>query len=289
MIILYADQGGLRQIIQGHVSGMAHRTAPSASVFRILMATEARIGVVGTLDCTDGLVRLLKSALQLDMADGPRCIVVTRVTFDNLRHLRDIEGDRLHVVWIEEIEECLPKVLDKAVRKERVEEHLPRPLDHVLRIIEEAEEPHRPDPLRRLGLWLLSDLTLDPPLARAVRLVCRVEEDDNGSVPPAMSVAELAKRVDLHPAKLGYLWKTRIPLRCTMRQMIQWSALLWAIRNRNDRTWKDIAREIGITGQTLGRYSQSLAQAPLHKTTTDDPAQFTRRFTEWLSRVATSE
>jgi len=129
------------------------------------------------------------------------------------------------------------------------------------------------------------DCTLHPPLARAVRLVCRVEEDDNGSVPPAISVAALAKRVERHPAKLGYLWKTRIPSRCTMRQTIQWSALLWAIRNRNDRTWNDIAREIGITGRTLGRYSQDLAQAPLHRTATDDPAQFTRRFTEWWSRV----
>jgi len=293
VIVVHTRHRGLEQIIAGHLSGLVHRTATSPSEFRLLVTTETpEIVIVGALECTATLVRLLKTTLQLDRRRGPSCIVVTRVTFDNLRKLRDIEGDRLHVGWIEEIEEGLPKLLDRV--KGRGKRLLPalKPLR-----IEEIREDQtlmsgNVEPgqtLRALGLWLLNERPLTPAFARAVDAVCRVEDDDNGPVPPATSVAELAKRVDLHPAKLGYLWKTRIPLRCTMRQMIQWSVLLWAVRNReHGSTWRDMAHTADLSLQTLQRYSQKLARCSLTDLGENSPPGWVETvFTEWLSGVAT--
>ena len=286
MIVVYTRHRGLEQVIAGHLSGMVHRTATSPSEFCLLMTAETQIAIVGTLECTAGLVRLLKTTLQLDRRRGPSCIVVTRVTFDNLRNLRDIRGHRLHVVWIEEIEECLPSVLDRVTgRRKRLPPAL-KPLR--IEAIREDETPvsGEAEPgqtLRALGLWLLNERPLSPALARAVGAVCRVEGND-APVPPAASVAELAKRVNADPRKLGYLWRTRIPLRCTLEQMIQWSVLLWAVRNREDRAWKEIARTVGLSPQTLQRYSQSLAGDTL-TTLGDSPARAERRFADWLSGV----
>ena len=293
MIVVYTRHRGLEQVIAGHLSGLVHRTATSPSEFRLLMTNETpEIVIVGALECTATLVRLLKNTLQLDRRRGPSCIVVTRVTFDNLRNLRDIRGHRLHLGWIEEIEESLPKLLDRVKGRGK---RLP-PALKPLRIDELREDQtlmsgnvESGQTLRALGLWLLNERPLTPALARAVDAVCRVLDDDNGPAPPATSVAELAKRVNADPRKLGYLWSTRIPLRCTLEQMIQWSVLLWAVRNReHGGTWRDMARTVDLSLQTLQRYSQKLARCSLTDLGENSPPGWVETvFAEWLSRVAT--
>ncbi len=255
MIAAYSDHRGIQQLIEGHFPGPAHRTAADLSELRKMM-TEARVGIVGTLECSTRLVRHLKSVFRLDRATGPTCIVVTRVTYDNLRNLRDVRGDRLHVVWIEEVEERLPKVLETVA----------------------------PDnPLRAWGLRLLNARSPSPTIASAVRLICRISPDP--LAPPVSSVIELARRVRIDPKELSNRWRAEMPLGCTLKQLLSWGVLVWAIRHRNDGTWKGVARAAGIDQQTLRRYSLRLAGCSLAEAA-DDPALVARRLDEWLSGVA---
>ena len=86
MIAVYADHRGIQQLIESQISDIVHLTAKDRSEFGRMMG-EAQTGIVGTLECSSGLVRYLRSTFRLCMARGPACIVVTRVSFDNLRSL----------------------------------------------------------------------------------------------------------------------------------------------------------------------------------------------------------
>lgn len=279
---MYADHQGLKELIKGYLSGRAHRIGDRRNEFGRLMVG-AQIGIVGTLDCTSALVRHLKSLFHLEAAGGPTCILVTRVSFDNLRNLRDIKCDRLHVVWVEEIEERLPQVLDDIMRPEEAEHSnylrawgLRLLRGDLLRARDLSLVPD--DPLGAWGLRLLRERSLRPVMVRTVELICGLSDDHTGR--PFSSVAELAERVGVEPRKLGYLWRAEIPLRCTLERMLQWSVLLWAISHRNDAPWKNLRVKL----RTLQRYSQTLAQCTLG-TAARDPARVRRRFEEWLSTV----
>lgn len=272
MIIMYADHRGLKGLIKGYLSGMVHRIADRRNQFDRLMGG-AQAGIVGTLDCTPALVRHLRSTFHLEMAGGPSCVVVTRVSFDNLKNLRDIECDRFHVVWVEEIEERLPQVLDEIMRPEEAEDNPLR--TRSLGLLRE-------DPLRTWGLSLLRERSLRPAMVRTVKLVCGLSYDHTG--PPFNSVSELAKRVGVEPWQLGYLWRAEIPLRCTLKQMLQWGVFLWAVDQRDEDTWQNIAGKAGVSRHTLQGYSRNLAQCTL-TTAARDPALVRRRFEEWLSGV----
>ena len=264
MIAVYADSRGIRHLIESLLSGTAYRTAGRRSEFRTMME-EALVGIVGTLECSAGAVRDLMSTFRLGAAGGPTCIVVTPVSFDNLRTLREIDCERLHVVWVEEVDERLPRVL-------------------------EAVAQSGFDPLRPLGARLLSALSLSPPVARALMLACGVSHNRLLGVPhdhsgrPTSSVSELAKRVNLAPKELSYRWTAEIPLRCTLKQMLRWAVLLWAIRQRNDDTWQRIAGNAGVNLRTLQRYSWELFQCSLDSAARS-PTLVRRRFEEWLSWV----
>lgn len=254
VIAAYSDHRGIQQLIEGHFPGPARQTAADLGELRRMM-TEARVSIVGTLECSTRLVRHLKAVFRLDWASGPTCIVVTRVTYDNLRSLRDVRGDRLHVVWIEEVEETLPKVLETVA----------------------------PDnPLRAWGIRLLNARSPSLSIARAVRLVCGISPGP--PAPPASSVIELVKRARIDPKELSYRWRAEMPLGCTLKQLLSWGVLRWAIRHRNDGTWKEVARAAGIDQQTLRRYSLTLARCSLADAA-DDPARVARRLDEWLSGV----
>ncbi len=317
MIAAHADSRSLKKLIEGYLSGMVHRTTDRRSEFDRLM-DGAQVGIVGTLDCTTQLVQSLKSTFRFDMASGPSCIVVTRVAFDNLRNLRDIEGDRLHVVWVEEIEERLPEVLDRVMRAAAArsanpqvletgvraaeaetrlrelldklvqvadaEKHLGKLLDDIVQMAE-AEERRRnvpDDPLRAWGRKMLDTRPLSSTVASAVELVCGIPHDTS---PPVNSVAALAKQVAVDTRELGDRWAAEIPLGCTLKQLLSWGILLWAIRHREDGSWNGVARAVGITQPTLRRYSLKFARCNL-AAAADNPALVRRRFDEWLSGVA---
>lgn len=282
LITMYADHRGLKGLIKGYLSGRAHRIADRRNEFGRLMVG-AQVGIVGTLDCTSALVQHLRSIFHLEAADGPDCIVVTRVLFDNLRNLRDIKCDRLHVVWVEEIEERLPQVLDEIMRPEEAEDNHLRAWGmsllrgDLLRARDLSLVPD--DPLGAWGMSLLRKRSLRPAMVQTVELICGLSDDHTGQ--PFSSVAELAERVGVEPWKLGYLWRAEIPLRCTLERMLQWSVLLWAISHWNDAPWKNLR----VKPRTLQRYSQNLAQCTL-STAARDPALLRRRFDKWLSEVA---
>ena len=283
---MYADHRGLKGLIEGYLSGMVYRIADRRNQFGRLMGG-AQAGIVGTLDCTPALVRHLKSTFHLEMAGGPACVVVTRVSFDNIRNLRDIECDRLHVVWVEEIEERLPQVLDEIMRPEEAEDnhHLRAWGMSLLRgdLLGALGLSLLPDdPLRAWGMSLLREHSLHPAMVRTVELVCGLADDHTG--PPPNLVSELAKRVGVRAQKLGHLWKAEIPLRCPLKQMIRWSVLLWAVGQKGEDTWQSIARKAGVNPDTLHVNCRELAQCTL-ATAARDPALVRRRFEEWLSGV----
>ena len=255
MIAVYADHRGIQQLIESQISDIVHLTAKDRSDFGRMMG-EAQTGIVGTLECSSGLVRYLRSTFRLCMARGPTCIVVTRVSFDNLRSLQLIECDRLHVVWVEEVEEQLHQVLNWVAPSDR-------------------------DPFRSLGPTSSWASSLSPAMARAVRLIRAISHDHYR---PPISVSELAKQVNLDPWKLGYSWRAEMPLRCTLRQMLQWGVLLWAVGQRSEDTWKGIAHRAGLSLQTLQRYSRKLAQCRL-ESAGHNPTLVRRRYEEWLASV----
>ncbi len=257
MIAVYADHRGIQQLIESQISDsdIVHRTTKDRRKFSRMMG-EAQTGIVGTLECSAGLVRYLRSTFRLGDAAGPTCIVVTPVSFDNLRSLRDVECERLHVVWVEEVEKQLHQVLSRVA-------------------------PSHRDPFRSLGPISSWASSLSPAMTSAVRLIRAISHDHS---PPPISVSELAKQVNLDPRKLGYSWKTEMPLRCTPSQMLQWGVLLWAVGQRSGDTWAGIAHRAGLSLRTLQRYSLKLAQCRLDSVG-HDPTLLRRQYEEWFASV----
>ncbi len=212
--------------------------------------------VCGLTTCSDTDVEWLRS---VSGPLNPPCVVVARISVECLRRLEPLRSGGLRVVWADEVESRLVEVL----------EELGRP---------------SPDPMRRLGLRLLSDPSLRPSVREAISRVCGLHDDAATPLVPANSVGRLAGQVNLAGSTLRQYWREDAPLRCRLKEFMNWAILLWAVRARAGAGWAAIADQVGLRRRTLEINFTRFADCTL-AAAAEDPERVVRRFNEWVDSV----
>ena len=213
--------------------------------------------VYGAATCSDADIEWLRSA---SGPLSPPCVVVTRISAESLRRLDPLRSGGLRVVWADEVESRLVEVL----------EELGRP---------------SPDPMRRLGLRLLSDPALRPSLRETISRICGLHDDAAATrFVPASSVRRLAGQVNLAESTLRQYWRQDAPLRCRLKEFMNWAVLLWAVRARAGAGWDAIADQLGLRRRTLELNYTRMAGCTL-AAAAGDPERVARRFNQWVDSV----
>ena len=254
--LLYCPNNLLRAQLE---TLLADFTVESASSRKALEAppAHARAIICGMTTCAQAEVRRLRPAFG---PLRPPVVLVATLSTECLRRLTPLRGDRIRVVWAEEAE---------------------RQLRHVLGDLEKDGR----DPLRRVGVRLLSDYPLRPSLKEAISRVCgQPNHPDAIGFVPENSVSRLADRVCLRRVVLTRYWRREIPLRCNLKRFLSWSVLLWAVWERSRGNWAAVAYRVGLRRRTLERSCRRLAGCTLG-TAAEDPQMVVQRFEEWIESV----
>ena len=217
----------------------------------------ARPVVYGLASCSDADIEWLRSA---SGPLNPPCVVVAQISVECLRRLDPLRSAGLRVVWADEVES---------------------------RLVEVLEEFGRPswDPMRRLGLRLLSDPSLRPSVRETISRISGLHDDASGTrFVPARSVGRLASEVNLAGSTLTTYWKEDAPLRCRLKEFMNWAVLLWAVRARAEADWDVIADHVGLRRRTLEINFMRLAGCTL-AAAAEDPERIVGRFNQWVDSV----
>ena len=253
---LYCRNGELGDLLRRVLAGVPIQRVSSR---RALLAPSlsACPVVYGVATCSDADIEWLRSA---SAPPGPPCVVVARLSPDCVRRLYPLRSGGLRVVWAEEAESRLVEVLEEVGRASR-------------------------DPMRRLGLRLLSDHSLRPSVREAVGRVCGLHDDGDATrfVPPS-SVRRLADQVGLAASTLSQYWREDAPLRCRLKEFMNWAVLLWAVRARAGSGWDAVADRTGLRRRTLELNFARMAGCTL-AAAAGDPERVVRRFDRWVDSV----
>ena len=155
------------------------------------------------------------------------------------------------------------------------------------RLVKVPESSGRPsrDPMHGLGSRLLSDPSFRPSVREAIRRVCGLHDDDDAtSSVPASSVRRLAGQVNLAASTLRQYWREDPPLRCRLKEFMNWAVLLWAVRARAGADWDAIADQVGLRRRTLEINVARMAGCTL-AAAARDPERVVERFDEWVDSV----
>lgn len=260
MIALYHETDAMRGRIEGLLADAGMASTECRKEF-LAHLRGAWVGIADLKRCSESDVAWLLSLFGRSLS-GPSCVVVAPLSIGRLRRLRRIESNRFHVVWREEAD----------VRLERVLERI---------------EPWYRDPMQVLGRRLLCDCSLHWSLARGLDHMCRLSTETRTRAPKC-SVSDLASCARVPPDAFRRYWKRQVPLRCSPKQLLRWSVLLWAVRERSSHSWETISRKAGVRRRTLERYSSSLTGRSLAVAALE-PVVVRRRFEEWLADVSVTE
>ena len=223
MITLYHETGFMRDRIEGLLEDARMESTECREEFRTHLRW-AWVGIAGLERCSEGDVAWLRTAFGRSLS-GPSCVVVTPLSIDRLRRLRRIESNRFHVVWREEADVRLARVIDRI-------------------------EPWHRDPMQVLGRRLLCDCSLHWSLAKALDHICRLSRETRTQAPKS-SVSDLADCARVPPDALRRYWNRQVPLRCSPKKLLQWSVLLWAVRERASHTWETVSGGPAYAGAPL--------------------------------------
>lgn len=186
------------------------------------LASTASVAVVVEPSLTGAVVRRRISDLKRAFPFLP-LVVVTEREAENVRHLTELEVDE--IVWLSR-----PGTIATAI---------PRAISGSL--------------LRRLARTFASCEGLDPILRRALARLCVATR-------PVTGVAELADAVGRHRTTLARAWKREaegIPWR--LQDVVAWILLLRAVGQKSpDRSWNQVAHDLGVHVQTLRGYAERL-------------------------------
>ena len=243
----------MRRRVDDLLARMDLTTTGSREDFESLVE-DAFVGIVALQGCSPADIAWLNTAFGHGHC-APSCILVTPHSIARFLRLRHIRSSRLHVVWAEDAEGMLRRILHRI-------------------------EPWHRDPLRLLGHRLLTDSPPRGSLARAIDRICCVFAPPRPE-PPPRSVADLARGVALHPDTLRHHWRNGLPLRCGPKQLLAWALLFWSIRRRVRTGWDDLARQAGVRRRTLERAGGRLAGCTLSELA-GDPEGVRRRFRGWV-------
>ena len=150
-----------------------------------------------------------------------------------------------------------------------------------------AESYGRPsrDPMHGLGLRLLSDPSFRPSVREAISRVCGLHDDAAATkFVPASSVRRLAGQVNLAASTLRQYWREDRPLRCRLKEFVNWAVLLWAVRARAGADWEAVADQVGLRRRTLEINVRRMAGCTL-AAAARDPERVVGRFDEWVDSV----
>ena len=253
--LLYCGDSELGDRLERVLDGLGVRRVTSR---RALLAPSmsTRAAVVGVTACADGDFAWLRSTFG---PLSPPCVVVAQLSVNCLRRLYPLRSDRLRVVWTDEVESRLVEVLEGLRRTNG-------------------------DPMWRLGLKLVTDHSLRPPVRETISRVCGLHEAANGPFIPENSVGRLAAQVALAPPTLRQYWREDVPLGCSLKEFLSWAVVLWAARARSLDSWNAIAEQLGLQRRTLQRNFNRLAGCTLAEAA-EDPARVVRQFGAWLDSV----
>ena len=143
--------------------------------------------------------------------------------------------------------------------------------------------------LDRCSAHLLGCLRADQQ-SREVRL--RFAEWRNDTVafgsshpPPPTTVRDLAGLWFCDPSTLRVSWQGAMPLKCRPKQLLSWSMLFWALRERRrGKPWDAIAASARCRRRTMERYSRVLAGCTLGAAVRE-PALAVRALWGWVTGV----
>ncbi|MDE0256763.1 MAG: hypothetical protein OXR82_00055 [Gammaproteobacteria bacterium] len=258
MIPLYHETRALRETVEKLLADVPLEPTASRREFGPLLAN-ADVGIICLGRCSATDVQWLRKVSRGGLL-APSCIVITPLSIGRLQRLREIESERIPVVWAEETDDRLVDVLTEIA-------------------------PWHDDPLRLLGRRLLAASSPHPSVVEAIRRICNL----SGHRPPARpetSVTELASSLGLSADSFRRYWRQGVPLACGPKVLLNWAVLLWAFRQRRRVNWDALARQAGIGRRTLERYGRQLADCTLAEASRD-PTMLKRRFREWAGAVST--
>lgn len=139
--------------------------------------------------------------------------------------------------------------------------------------------------MRGLGLRLVSDPSFRPSVREAIGRVCGLHDDAAATrFVPASSVRRLALQINLAPSTLRQYWREDAPLRCRLKEFMNWAVLLWAVRARAGAGWDAVADEVGLRRRTLEVNVARMAGCTL-AAAAEDPERVFGRFNEWVDSV----
>lgn len=257
MIPLYHETRALRKTVERLLADVPLQPTASRREFGPLLAA-ADVGIIGLRRCSETDVQWLRRVSRGGLL-APPCIVITPLSIGRLQRLREIESERIHVVWAEEVDDRLVDVLTDIA-------------------------PWHDDPLRLLGRRILAASAPHESVAEAIRRICNLSGHPLPARPET-SVTELASSLGVSPDSFRRYWREGIPLRCGPKELLNWAVLLWAFRQRRQVKWDALARQAGIGRRTLERYGRQLADCTLAEAARD-PKLLKRRFREWAGSVS---
>ena len=252
---LYCRDSELGDLLQRALAGASIQRVSSRR--ELLAPSMSGFPVVYGVTCSDADIEWLRSA---SAPPNPPCVVVARISAECLRRLDPLRSAGLRVVWADEVESRLVEVL------------------------EELRRPSR-DPMHGLGLRLLSDPSFRPSVREAISRVCGLHDDAAATrFVPASSVRRLAGQVNLAASTLRQYWREDVPLRCRLKEFMNWAVLLWAVRARAGAGWDEVADQMGLRRRTLEVNVMRMAGCTL-AAAAEDPERVVGRFNEWVDSV----
>lgn len=253
---LYCRDSELGDLLRRALAGASiHRVSSRRELLAPSMS--ARPVVYGVATCSDADIEWLRST---SGPLNPPCVVVARISVECLRRLDPLRSAGLRVVWADEVESRLAEVLEALGRPSR-------------------------DPMHGLGLRLLSDPSFRPSVRETISRVCGLHDDAVATrFVPASSVRRLAGQVNLAASTLRQYWREDAPLRCRLKEFMNWAVLLWAVRARAGADWNAVADQVGLSRRTLEINVARMAGCTL-AAAGEDPDRVVGRFNEWVDSV----
>lgn len=260
MVGLYYEKLETKRQLRQALAGADCRTTDCRRTFEDILLGGASVAVVGLEQYSDDDIRWLRTLSAKGGPAGPSYVLVVPVSLEWVRWMRSRGDGEFQIVWAEEAHERLMRV--------------------VARI-----DPWHQDPIRLLGRRLLMNREHQRSLAKVIQRACRTEADDESQL-PVTSVAELAEHAKVNPRALRRYWNIESPLQCTLKELLSWAMLLWALRERRLAKWETVARSLGVRRRTLERYSTRFLDCTL-VVAAQDPQRVLRRFRGWAAEVVT--
>ncbi len=217
---------------------------------------KANVGIAAITELSEEVAVWIRDACNDSLRDPP-CVVVAPLAIESVQQCRSFDASRLRVVWLEELEDRLPRVL------------------------RELRGAH-PHPLVCLGERIIAEHQPRAVVTQALTQICSLGGDGE---PPPPSVTELARSLYITPSPLRRYWAADVPLRCGPKQLLKWALLFRAIEQRSRGvSWRGIAANTGSSLRTLQRHASDMAGCGL-AAAARSPDAVRVRFEAWVGDV----